>query len=411
MEKAIFRTLCLGFLLATTSVFSQGGSTLSGEVLYHDNYPMSSVYVYLHDANGNIIATDLTDQDGQYEFSNLSAGDYTVTFDTDQPAGGVELDDANLVLQYLNGEVTFTPLQELAADVNGSGNITHGDYQLILNRYLGRGKGFPVGNWVFEPLSVTIPTESRDGFTTKGGSSSGDVNGTLVPDPKSNTIFLTDPAIYLVQDPQESIEFNLTAGQNLRLAGMHMILKVPEELEVTGVESTVPIADIYLAENNQIRVTWLDESEKGYNFDEGTSLLTIRTKAKDYFAGEKSYHLSISDGSHLMDANGNIMNGVSLSLPTITLQPRREMQVSVYPNPFIGNATVEHQLPEDGKVVVSLFDQTGRKIAEVENGFKAAGVNQAKINGADLTPGIYHYTFEYAGNTENAYSGTIIKSK
>lgn len=411
MEKAIIRSLCLGLLLISTSVFSQGSSILSGEVLYHDNYPMNGVYVYLHDSTGDTLATDITDQNGMYEFTNLSAGDYTVTFFTDQPAGGVELDDANLVLQYLAGNVTFTPLQELAADVNGSGNITHGDYQLILNRYLNRGKSFPIGPWIFESLSVTIPTESRDGFTTKGGSSSGDVNGTLVPDPKSNPIFISDPVEYLVQKASTPIIFNLTAGQEFKIAGMHMVIKVPAELEIIGVESAIPQANIYLSENNQIRITWLDESAAGFGLNKGESLLSIQTKAKEIQVAEQSYHLVLSDESHLMDSNGQIMKGINLIMPTLSVKTLKEMQLSVYPNPFINNATIEYQLPEEGNVTIALYDQAGRQVMALNNANQAAGTNQVKIDGSDLNPGIYHYSVEYNGNTQEVFTGTIIKSK
>jgi hypothetical protein len=372
---------------------------------------MSGVYVYLHDCTGDTLATSITDQYGFYEFTNLSAGNYTVTFFTDQPAGGVELDDANLVLQYLDGDVTFTPVQELAADVNGSGNITHGDYQLILNRYLNRGKEFPIGPWIFEPLAVTIPTESRDGFVSKGGSSSGDVNGNLQPDPKSNPIFISNSVEYIIQKASAPIVFNLTAGQEFRIAGMHMVIKVPAELEIIGVESTIPQANIYLSENNQIRITWLDESATGFGLNEGESLLSIQTKAREMQDAEQVYHLTLSDESHLMDVNGLILKGVTLMMPTLSVRLQQVMQLSVYPNPFISNATIEYQLPEEGNVMIALFDQAGRQVMELNNTNQAAGANQVKIDGSDLIPGIYHYSVEFNGNTQEVLTGTIIKSK
>ena len=162
MEKFTLRGLCLGLILLSTTAFSQGGSNFLGRVLYHNNYPMSGVNAYLHQPNGTIIDTAITNNQGYYQFSNLNNGNYTITFSTNQTAGGIELNDAFLVMLKLMNMITFTPIQTLAADVNGSGTITWTDYFIILIGYLTQGNPFPIGPWVFESTPITIPNPSRD---------------------------------------------------------------------------------------------------------------------------------------------------------------------------------------------------------------------------------------------------------
>jgi hypothetical protein len=410
MEKATFRTWCLVFLLISTNLFSQSDpDDVTGVVLYQDDYPMSGTTAYLHSSAGDIIATDITDNQGYYEFLDLVPGNYTVTFSSEQPAGGVELSDADLLLQFLDGECTFTPIQELAADVNGNGVINMGDYNHILNGYLNQNNPFPIGPWVFETLSVTIPNTSRDGFISKSGSSSGDVNGTLTPDPKTNPIFLDNPVIDVTQAPSDPIDFELKGGQNLLIAGMHLVINVPDGLDIIGVESAISQAGIYIS-GQQIRVTWLDETMQGFDITEGNPLLVIRSEAKGSSRNRNSYSLKMSDESHFMNTDGKLLSGVSLELPSINVTLQDNMSLSAYPNPFLNNITFDYSLPEDGHVTIDLFDRTGRKVMELENSPRAAGSHQVRIDGSVLLPGVYYYSIKYSGSKHFIDSGSIIKS-
>lgn len=409
MEKATFRTLCLVLLLTSTSVFSQGGNGFVGEVLYQNSYPLSGVTAYLHAPGGEIIATDTSDINGQYGFENLPDGNYTVTFETEQDAGGIELSDVYDLLYYFQDDIALTPIQALAANVNGDGDINMDDYNQILNGYLNQGNPFPTGSWVFETLSVTIPIQSRDGLS-KSGSSSGDVNGSLVPDPKSNQIFTNNPTINLTSDPRKPIEFDLSGGQSIQIAGMHLVIEVPEGLEVISVNTPVIGASICIKEN-QIKVTWLDASMKGYDITESDPLVVINAKPTSLSRDGKSFSLRLGDQSHFMNLDGELISGVSLVLPTINLTLRNELTLSAYPNPFMDYATLDYQLPQDGQIMIALYDQSGRMVQEVENGAMTAGNHQAKIDGSLLLPGIYYYSIRFTGSDQYINTGAIIKSK
>ncbi|MFN8285852.1 MAG: T9SS type A sorting domain-containing protein [Chitinophagales bacterium] len=49
------------------------------------------------------------------------------------------------------------------------------------------------------------------------------------------------------------------------------------------------------------------------------------------------------------------------------------MQINIYPNPFIENATVSYNLTADSKVKVEVFDMTGRNIANLYEGNQRTG--------------------------------------
>jgi hypothetical protein len=409
MEKAILRTLCLSLLLLSTTVFSQGSYNFNGQVTYHDNYPMAGVIAHLTDSIGNVIDSATTNNGGHYTFHNVAPGNYTITFTTDQSAGGVNLTDPFIVMQRLLNLCTFTSIQELAGDVDGDGILTRDDYDLILLGYMNQENPFPVGPWVFETASVTIPTAARDEFNTRSGSS-GDVNGSLVPDPKISSIFLNNPVINLIAGPSDPIEFKLAGAGNLEIAGMHLVIRIPEGLSVLSVESPISAASISILKD-QVRVTWIDNDRQAFEVTDGMPLLVITTKTTGLSRDGKSYSLKLSDESHFINTDGELISGVSLILPTINLIAKKDIALTVYPNPFMEYANLSYLLPGEGHVIISLFDQAGRLVQEIVNGDCSAGNHQVKIDGADLVPGIYHYSIIYTGSEQFLSTGTMIKSK
>ena len=413
MEKATFRTLCLFLLLTSTSVFSQGETDFTGTVLYNNNdNPMSGVNAYLHAPGDIIIDTAITDIEGNYTFENVTPGDYKVTFSTEQPAGGVALEDPYLLLlKFSDPDIyPFTDIQKLAADVDGNDTLNLLDYNSILEGYMNQEVPFPIGPWVFETVLTPIPVPSREGFITSRASSSGDVSGSLQPDPKGSPIFLNNPVVNLTADPSDPIEFNLAGGQNLKIAGMHLVIRIPDDLNVISVESPVSAASIFISEG-EIRVTWIDRTRQGFEITEGTPLLVIRTKATRLSRNGNSYGLKLGDESHFIDINGELIQGVSLILPTINVKLQKDLAVSAYPNPFLNFSTLDFLLPQDGLVIIALFDQSGRQVMEMENGIRSAGSHQVIIDGAALLPGIYHYSISFSGSDQYINTGTIIKSK
>jgi len=60
-----------------------------------------------------------------------------------------------------------------------------------------------------------------------------------------------------------------------------------------------------------------------------------------------------------------------------------------FPNPFNPVTTLNYYLPEAGKVLLTVYDITGREVASLVNGHLSSGSHQAVFEGSDLASGIY----------------------
>ena len=409
MEKAIFRILFLGLFITSTFVFSQATYDYTGQVKYQvTDEPMSNVTVKLSTLDGTVVQTVLTDNLGYYVFDTVTEGTYKVNFTTDQPAGGIELCDAYMIEQYLAGNMTFSEIQKLAADVNGDDTISSLDWEQITYGYLNGGNPFPVGEWVFETKTITILGESGDGDVNLG-SSAGDISGSLVPDPKNNQINLETPVLSEVSPTGEPIRFELTSDYNLEVAGMHLAFSIPEHLSVTNVTSALPGAR-FAINDRLLKITWINTRNE-HLLNAGATILTIEAEMMNTRAGDETYRLVLKNDSHFMDAEGNLLSGISLTLPAVQVSSTGNSARNAYPNPFIGSFTIEYELPAPGMVNTMVFDQYGRKLTETGNNYKQSGMQNFRIDGSAWLPGIYYYRIILDGNTERNITGSIIKSK
>lgn len=73
------------------------------------------------------------------------------------------------------------------------------------------------------------------------------------------------------------------------------------------------------------------------------------------------------------------------------------LELANYPNPFIEFTNVIFVLPEAGPVRISLFDITGRKLAEIANEHRLAGKNEIRLQRDGLKRGIYIISLEFKG--------------
>lgn len=65
-----------------------------------------------------------------------------------------------------------------------------------------------------------------------------------------------------------------------------------------------------------------------------------------------------------------------------------------YPNPFNPSTKIRYQLAGNSKVILKIFDSTGREIKTLVNQQQTAGKYSVKFNGKNLSSGIYFYRLE-----------------
>jgi hypothetical protein len=72
----------------------------------------------------------------------------------------------------------------------------------------------------------------------------------------------------------------------------------------------------------------------------------------------------------------------------------QQYKVVTHPNPF-GNATqVTYDLPLDSKVVISIYDVMGRRVAQLVNKELKAGSYTIDFDAARFEKGIYYYKMD-----------------
>jgi hypothetical protein len=74
-----------------------------------------------------------------------------------------------------------------------------------------------------------------------------------------------------------------------------------------------------------------------------------------------------------------------------TRMPEEQMLLRNFPNPFNPSTVLSYKLQDARKVNLAVYDVSGRKVAELVNGWRDAGVHEVTFDGSDLATGIYLY--------------------
>lgn len=113
----------------------------------------------------------------------------------------------------------------------------------------------------------------------------------------------------------------------------------------------------------------------------------------DYPTTESSLQFRLKQ----LDTDGSFTYSsiVSVELNPVTFSVQQN-----YPNPFNPSTTISYQLPQKGKVTLTVFDLNGREITQIFNGVEEPG-KQVKVwngkssDGTLVSSGVYFLTIRY----------------
>lgn len=74
--------------------------------------------------------------------------------------------------------------------------------------------------------------------------------------------------------------------------------------------------------------------------------------------------------------------------------------VQNYPNPFNPSTTIRFNLPENGLVILKVYDINGKEIAELLNEYRNSGVNEVIFNAEGLASGVYLYNISFNNSSQ-----------
>lgn len=154
---------------------------ISGVVTYNNqaNTPIAGAVVTLKQGNV-VVSTDTTDASGNYSFSSCPSGSCELTVTSNLTWGGGAATDALSILRHFTGMQLLTDLHFLAADINGDHAVNAIDALMIEKRFVGMITTFPVGDWIFDPVTFTYP-QTDPIIININGLCYGDVNGSYIP--------------------------------------------------------------------------------------------------------------------------------------------------------------------------------------------------------------------------------------
>jgi len=394
-------------------MFTYSQQSVSGTILYHgdENKPIEEVTVTISDLEGNIIATDFTDENGKYVFANIDEGEYLINASTEIEAGGVGLDDAFLLLLYLQGYQPLEPLAIMAGDVNADGELNFNDIITIAIYWYLNGQPFPAGDWVFETLNVVVEEGKTKDIGGPNGNSAGDANGSYDPGSKNN------PDVNLISNISRDIlvnneyTFPINTEQDIEISSMGLSFRYPSDLiEITNVTSTFADINFSISEN-VLKVSWLDLNFSDQKILKNESIIDISFRVKSNISSTEDINFIINNESHFVDLKGKKISEVTLSFPKFDIVSNNENKVCNFPNPFENFTTIQYEIVNDATVSLKVFDLSGREVFDLPQSFKSAGIQEIKFDGSALESGIYFYKLNIEGQLNYFENGSMIISR
>jgi len=389
----IQNTLFLAMFLIANTLIAQ--NQISGVVNYHENEnnPLPEVTIELVDNNDNILATTLSNLNGEFEFSDIPSGEYLLKSSATLPVGDVNLIDASLILYNIFGMYTFNEYEFMAADVNGNGTINFGDFMLVLINYIMQGNAFPAGDWQFSEVYVDLTSRNNIDSTGICGTSTGDVEGIWMIGDRSINILPSENYIATLVNDQE-VELLVGSDYNELISGFNLNLTYPVDLiEITDVTGPDDNFHYNLDKNTGVlKVIWLDESEKPGNKFFGETLFRVKVKQIQNSSRGGDDIFSLLEGGMILDNNSNQLEEVSFYLPTITTTSNiLDFELTSYPNPVINNLNFKITSPVNNYADIYIYDIAGRVVQKnvATNIYK--GTQQININTQYLPSGQYLY--------------------
>lgn len=361
----------LTMLLFSSTAFSQ--NTIEGYLLYHNNpnKPIPNSEVTLTSQGGGFIYTAITDNLGKYVFTNIPGGTYQLTATTSISAGGITLGDSYIILLDLLGFNTLSPIQQLAADVTGDGQVEWDDYTGIVTGWFLNGNPFPVGEWAFD--TVSLNTGLKDN-TNLGGTSAGDVNGGYIPN-----LTKGDEMYVKVENEKENISttaLNLSVIGNLTTTGFGVVFDLSPETQITSILSTLKDLN-YVILNNQLRVSWINLTGESLTLNESEALFTIEGNNLDLVPAIES---------HFINTDGDIIPNVSLKSSAPTSIESDLSIKGLYQNG--SEITLECYATKEQNIIIVINDMGGKTLSSL-NTKTATGLNQFKLTQQTMPAGIY----------------------
>jgi hypothetical protein len=98
----------------------------------------------------------------------------------------------------------------------------------------------------------------------------------------------------------------------------------------------------------------------------------------------------MTGGLYKMNITYSVVTEVSENIIS-TITPKSFNLYQNYPNPFNPSTRIKYDLPKSGIVRLTIYDNLGREIQTLTDGYKNSGVYEISFDGNKLSTGVYFY--------------------
>jgi len=382
----------------------------------HGSDGVSDVTMKFEDMNNPTPVFTQTDETGSFRFTAAQGRSYELSASkNDDPLNGVSTFDILLIQQHILGlnEIT-SPYDLIAANVNDDSRISGADLIELRKVILGIEQSFPSNeSWRFvdaaesledgilpvtynEKLSLPnllADAPNQDFVAVKIG----DVNGSAVPnnlvsqEAEGRSGALVLEAQDATIESGETVSVPVTSTMFTEVLGYQMTLNV-NGMTIESVESgalEISETNYGLFDNGQMTMSWNEVEAQSFGSDEVLFTLQLRAEADVRLSSAIEVTSEITTNEAYI---GEQVQTVDLRFVDGTAK-----EFALYqnvPNPFESKTIIRFDLPEAGAGTLTLFDQTGKVVKEV-NGDYSAGTNQIELRRSDVNgSGMLYYRLE-----------------
>ena len=349
--------------------------------------PLNNVLVTLLNSGNNILATSVTNQNGEYSFTDLIPGEYKLRVTCTKAWGGVNSNDALIILKHFTMTDTLSGLKLLAGDVNADKAVNSIDAFLSSKRFVYLITSFVSGDWVFE--SKTINMNSVNVVCNIKALCYGDVSGSYKPPSvkTSPTIQLKSQGVMKVSSFQ-SFEYPVSVLSAVKLGALSLIFNYNEKLLTFEEGLMNHSSDIICnAVDGELRISWYNINPLDFNDEQ---LLSLRFTANDISGvSDEDLEIRLNEESEIANQDGSVLNELFLAAPKI-VQKEDEMLFFGFPNPATKNLVLSYSLQQLSEISIVIVNVSGDEVLKpLNNATFQKGTHSIPVDVSNLSPGIY----------------------
>ncbi len=404
-----------------------GSSSLiiSGMVSLMSGVGLSDVELQIKDAHQDVNAQSIEIDEGFFEMSQANADhQYRLEFSKsgDYLGGLSTIDLIQIQNHILNLRPFADPYKSVAADVNNDGKVTSIDLVLLKQLIIGQREDLPAfeSAWKFlydgdlpavrnmDDATIGIADMSEDVFVDVKAIKMGDVNGSYADLQRHES--RSDKRINISAadtdfDTGQAIEVALESEEAFVAQGLQLFLTIDSDVlefqDASWNGMALSSGEVYY-----------DEGALHFNvlrqeIDLSSDRLVLRFKAIDSGRISESIELKEAHLPNEIISQSGDFRAIDLSFISTDGTAQSLDFTSVYPNPFIQDATLSFRLKQAGAVSLSIVQSDGRMIHS-EQLQMTAGANALRLRDlqAKLRPGMYYIILESGGEK---HSQTVVK--